>query len=478
MTEKEEGKIINAGCARGHDIHKLDMGFELSYSMQSWDSPFAPSSDKEWILLGETQIVAFSTCKGPKLQPGDPLEVSFPEQSASTGKGPFEVRKPWGRSKGTAGIVHFSCGEWGEVGQIPGDWAHSLIPLIQTGNVRVDGKCSFAFTPEDLYTRKWSLDLQVGQGSGSEPLGSVLPAEKRLNLASKRVQAEENEKEGTAISDEDVNKLVGTSESCQLPEMDPPNTLQWTMLLTSFIHVGRHTEGSELAFYLNVFSGEATLDFPSALQTARGGILADAMGLRMTVMTISLILANPGRGGMDLPKVVIPSQEDPNSLSGLQLCLQEESSIQSTNQIKDSKRSRSRALHGGGTLIVCPMTLLGQWKSAPDGESRDRKREVHCYGSRSVQELPSGDAVAIGGVTAGGIRSSIAATITIRIRCVAVLYSFFFFLFFYAHSFPCCDPQTNGCHGSSAAVRVEEERELLLPFPKLSKLGVSSPRSS
>jgi hypothetical protein len=64
----------------------------------------------------------------------------------------------------------------------------------------------------------------------------------------------------------------------------------------------------------------------------------------------------------DLPKVAIPSQEDLNSLIGLQLCLQEESSIQSTNQIKDSKRSRSSAQHGGGTLIVCPMTLLGQWK--------------------------------------------------------------------------------------------------------------------
>jgi DNA repair protein RAD5 len=80
------------------------------------------------------------------------------------------------------------------------------------------------------------------------------------------------------------------------------------------------------------------------------------------LMTISLILANPGRGGMDLTKVAISSQEDPNSLSGLQLCLQEESSIQSTNQIKDTKRSRSSAQHGGGTLIVCPMTLLGQWK--------------------------------------------------------------------------------------------------------------------
>jgi hypothetical protein len=80
------------------------------------------------------------------------------------------------------------------------------------------------------------------------------------------------------------------------------------------------------------------------------------------LMTISLILANPGRGGMDLPKVAIPSQEDPNSLSGLQLCLQEKSSIQSTNQIKDSKRSRSGAQHGGGTLNVCSTILLGQWQ--------------------------------------------------------------------------------------------------------------------
>jgi hypothetical protein len=86
------------------------------------------------------------------------------------------------------------------------------------------------------------------------------------------------------------------------------------------------------------------------------------MGLRKTVMTISLILANPGRGGMDLPKVAIPSQEDPNSLSGLQLCLQEESSIQSTNQIKDSKRSRSvHDMEVAHTLFVeCPYLASGR----------------------------------------------------------------------------------------------------------------------
>jgi hypothetical protein len=35
---------------------------------------------------------------------------------------------------------HFT--DWGvQVGRIPGDWARSLIPLIHTGKVRVEGKC-------------------------------------------------------------------------------------------------------------------------------------------------------------------------------------------------------------------------------------------------------------------------------------------------------------------------------------------------
>lgn len=56
------------------------------------------------------------------------------------------------------------------------------------------------------------------------------------------------------------------------------------------------------------------------------------MGLGKTVMTIALILARPGKGSTD-------SQE-------------------STNNKKERTSSKAK----GGTLIVCPMALLGQWK--------------------------------------------------------------------------------------------------------------------
>lgn len=70
-------------------------------------------------------------------------------------------------------------------------------------------------------------------------------------------------------------------------------------------------------------------------------ILADAMGLGKTVMTIALILANPGRG------------------------ISHDKDIEMSNDNHQStgiSNTTTSTVVEGGTLIVCPMALLGQWK--------------------------------------------------------------------------------------------------------------------
>ncbi|MCI17879.1 SWI/SNF-related matrix-associated actin-dependent regulator of chromatin subfamily A member 3-like 3-like, partial [Trifolium medium] len=92
--------------------------------------------------------------------------------------------------------------------------------------------------------------------------------------------------------------------------------------------------------YVNIFTGEAAKKFPQATQMARGGILADAMGLGKTVMTIALILSNPGRMKSD--------DSDAESIYD--------------NILSTKRRNVNPYNVEGGTLIVCPMALLGQWK--------------------------------------------------------------------------------------------------------------------
>lgn len=122
------------------------------------------------------------------------------------------------------------------------------------------------------------------------------------------------------------------------------------------------------------FSGDATIEFPSTLQMARGGILADAMGLGKTIMTISLLLTHSDKGGLS------------NSQSGNQLCTgggSSDSSDQHPNQLNKAtkfsgfdKLKQKKMLVNGGNLIICPVTLLGQWKA---------ELEIHAQpGSLSV----------------------------------------------------------------------------------------------
>ncbi|KAK7272201.1 hypothetical protein RJT34_28660 [Clitoria ternatea] len=189
-----------------------------------------------------------------------------------------------------------------------------------------------------------------------------------------------------SISETDLDNIVGVGSSSELEEMDPPSNLlcelrpyqkqalYWMMQMEK----GRSTDETattlhpcweayrladkrELVIYLNAFSGEATTEFPSTLQMARGGILADAMGLGKTIMTISLLLTHLGRGTLSsqpLTQSFVDGDEVSDTVDNI-------SNIPKATKFAafDKQMKQKNALTSGGSLIICPMTLLGQWKA-------------------------------------------------------------------------------------------------------------------
>lgn len=256
------------------------------------------------------------------------------------------------------------------------------------------------FTPGDLYSRKRPLNTKDSSGIPASLLHVNHSMSPSING-----NKEENEE---SISDTDLDNIVGIGNSSELEEMDPPSTLEcelrpyqkqalfWMIQLergksideaATTLHpcweAYHLADKRELVVYINSFSGDATTEFPSTLQMARGGILADAMGLGKTIMTISLLLSHSERGGSLGSKLTRHPSIEVSEVSNI--------SDQSLNPPKkatkfsgfDKLMKQKNTFTSGGNLIICPMTLLGQWKSEIETHGKPGSLSIYLHYGQS-----------------------------------------------------------------------------------------------
>ncbi|PUZ75895.1 hypothetical protein GQ55_1G246400 [Panicum hallii var. hallii] len=246
-----------------------------------------------------------------------------------------------------------------------------------------------AFTPEDLYSRKRPMETKSSIGA---------PATKSRSENMRFVSGGNEDDQGeVTVSDSDLDDLIGVSDSSALEERDPPDSLlcdlrpyqkqalHWMLQLekgsssqnaATTLHpcweAYKLEDKRELVLYLNVFSGDATTEFPSTLQLSRGGILADAMGLGKTIMTIALLLSDSSKGCITTQNTTHISGEA-SGLGESQDAVKKLASPFSFSR----QRTLKAPLIGGGNLIICPMTLISQWKA--EIEAHTKAGAVNIY---------------------------------------------------------------------------------------------------
>uniref|UniRef100_A0ACD5ZUR4 Uncharacterized protein n=1 Tax=Avena sativa TaxID=4498 RepID=A0ACD5ZUR4_AVESA len=392
-------------------------------------------SESDWFLVEKSYVAGLSTHSGRRaVDAGEIVHFAFPSYGRLHGGVKVSAKK----AAALAQIVRFSTKRAGEIGKLSTEWTKCLVPLVNSSKVKIEGKIVFPtmqlrlmqeillyvsfyihksvftegdnsslsqlapvnvdysdnplhalfkllklrasikadFTLDEL-TRKRSWNLR-GDANGDDESAPIVGLETHRTAGQTFPEQGADEQ---AISEAALNKIIGTAETYDLKEAEPPHTLvsvlkpyqKEALFWMSELEKGRLDDEAKKtidpcfsaysiadkrapAVYINVFSGEATTKFPSLSRTTRGGILADAMGLGKTVMTIALILSDP-RG------------EHTNYIE------------RDTMPVR-GRDTRTRTLTPsirGGTLIVCPMALLGQWKDELEAHSAPEALSVCVY---------------------------------------------------------------------------------------------------
>ncbi|KAG0224670.1 DNA helicase rad5 [Actinomortierella wolfii] len=229
--------------------------------------------------------------------------------------------------------------------------------------------------------------------AGAEPSS---PSSKREGQDDDKEGEEEEEEKQVSDSELDVLYEKAQQHGREFAPMEPPSTMTYTLkpyqkqALAWMVYkeqLEKHSDdhltlhplweqydfpledGYEThldeprRFYLNPYSSEMSLEFPTSAQACRGGILADEMGLGKTIEILSLIHTN-----RISERVLDPPEEAFSKLS---------TSARNSSTIRPSKT----------TLIVCPMSLISQWRDeAVRSSDGSLKIEVYYGNSRGLSD--------------------------------------------------------------------------------------------